>query len=350
MRQLASNNLTMVDMFCGAGIGAIGFKMAGYDIIDAFDNKDYAVKTYNRNIGDHARIADIRNLSAEDVSYADVYVGGFPCTPFSFAGKGDGTENEKSGDLGYHFYRLVKEKQPKAFIVENVKGIISKKHRPFFDELLEKFTEAGYTVEWKLLDCYDYGVAQKRERVFIVGVRDDLGFNYVFPEKVADSERKTLRDVIGDLPDPDGKNNHAGYGIRKDEAPFIDKVPPGGNWRSLDVEDQKVFMKGSYDLGGGRTGYIRKMLFDKPALTITSNMNGKFNAQIIDNRDKYRDDTVDSAPRRFTVRECLRIQSVPDWFSFSDDISIAKQYERCSGIPSLVAYKLSTALAKQLNQ
>jgi DNA (cytosine-5)-methyltransferase 1 len=384
----------MVDFFCGAGIGAVGFKLAGYNIIDAIDNKDYAVNTYNRNIGNHARIEDIRKMKDHDVSYADVYVGGFPCTPFSFAGKGQGKEDEKSGDLGYHFYRLVKEKQPKAFIVENVKGIISKKHRPFFDELIEKFTDAGYSVKWRLTNCYEHGVAQVRERVFIVGVRNDLSIDYVFPQPVQDGDRKVLRDAIGDLPDPDEVNNHKGYGIRKDEAPFVDKVPPGGNWKDLPEEDQRIFMGGAFDSGGGRTGFLRKVLFSKPAHTITATMNGKNNAQILDNHDKYYNGgfsprytsrnrqkqwdepsfTIVASdrqlplhpepanfdirkleeydvppPRRFTVRECLRIQSVPDWFSFSDDIPLAKQYERCSGIPSLVAYKLGATLADQLN-
>jgi len=383
----------MVDFFCGAGIGAVGFRYAGFNILDAIDNKKYAVDTYNKNIGNHARIADIRTLSGEDVPYADVYVGGFPCTPFSFAGKGDGVTDKKSGDLGYHFYRLVKEKQPKAFIVENVKGIISKKHRPFFDELIEKFSESGYKVEWNLVNCFDYGVAQLRERVFIVGIRQDLNITYQFPEHVNEDERKVLRDVIGDLPDPDGINNHKGYGIRKDEAPFVDKVPPGGNWRDLPEEDQRAFLGGAYNSGGGRTGFLRKVSFDKPAWTITSTMNGKNNAQIVDNHDKYYDGGFSSRytsrnrqkqwdepsftivscarqlplhpepanydirkmdeydvppPRRFTVRECLRIQSVPDEFSFSDDISLDKQYERCSGIPSLVAYKLGKSLAEQL--
>lgn len=393
MKRLQDNDLTMVDFFCGAGIGAVGFKLAGYNIIDAIDNKQFAVDTYNRNIGNHARVADIRKLIAGNVPYADVYVGGFPCTPFSFAGKGKGAEDEKSGDLGYHFFRLVKEKQPKAFIVENVKGIISKKHKDFFDELISKFKEAGYNVEWELVNCYDHGVAQLRERVFIVGIRKDLEIEYVFPEPVPESERKVLRDVIGDLPDPDGHNNHQGYGIRNDEAPYVDKIPPGGNWRDLPEEDQRAFMGGGYKNGGGNSGYLRKVSFDKPAYTITSTMMGKNNAQIVDNHDKYyeggfsprytsrnrqkqwdepsftivatarqlplhpepanydirrMDDYDVPPPRRFTVRECLRIQSVPDWFSFSDDISLEKQYQRCSGIPSLVAYKLGKSLAEQL--
>ncbi|WP_194956669.1 DNA cytosine methyltransferase [Bacillus sp. EE-W1] len=306
----------------------------------------------------HRMITDIAGWFIEDGT--TVYVGGFPCTPFSFAGKGEGTNDKKSGDLGYQFFRIVKENQPKAFIVENVKGIISKKHRKFFDSLIANFTEAGYNVSWKVINCFDYGVAQLRERVFVIGIRNDIGFSYEFPKPVTDNERKVLRDVIGDLPEP----------------------------------DQKIFLGGAFNSGGEKTGFLRKVSFDKPAWTITSNMNGKNNAQIVDNHDKYYNGGFSSRytsrnrqkqwdepsftivscarqlplhpeppnydirkideydvppPRRFTVRECLRIQSVPDWFSFSEDIPLTKQYERCSGIPSLVAYKLGNALAEQLN-
>lgn len=335
------NNYTMVDLFCGAGIGAVGFKQAGYNIIDAIDNKDYAVKTYNLNIGNHARIADIKELDSNNMPYADVYTGGFPCTPFSVAGKRNGVEDEEKGDLGWHFLRLVSEKQPKVFVLENVKGLISKKNISFFNSLISAFEESGYKVNWKLINMYDYGIPQMRERVIAVGVRNDLHKEFVFPDPLPETSRKNLFDAIGDLPEkPDGINNHKGYGIRKDEKPYIDKILDGGNWKDLPEQDQKDFMKGSYYCGGGRTGYLRKMRMDKPALTITSNMNGKFNAQIIDRGGEA---------RRFTVRECLRIQSVPDWFKFPEDISLQKQYERCSGIPSQFTYLLGNKIKEMLD-
>jgi DNA (cytosine-5)-methyltransferase 1 len=401
MEQREPNGLTMIDLFCGAGVGAAGFLLAGYQIVYAVDNQKYAVSTYNRNIGNHAVCLDIRKVRAEDIPDADVITGGFPCQPFSFSGTGKGEADEKKGDLGYHFYRIIRDKQPKAFIMENVDGIVSKKHLPFFKKLMKMFEEAGYDVSYPTkkngdptyLNCWDYGVPQIRKRVFVVGIRKDLNKKFVFPEPIPLEERTTIRYAIGDLPDPDGINNHLGYGIRKDEAPFIDKIPPGGNWRDLPVEDQMKFMGKAFHSGGGRTGFLRKVLFDQPAYTITSTMNGKNNAQIIDNHDKYykggfssryksrnrqkqwdepsftivsqarqlplypepanydirvMDEKEIPPPRRFTVRECLRLQTVPDWFSFGDDVSLAHQYERCSGIPSLMAYKLGLTLEEVL--
>jgi DNA (cytosine-5)-methyltransferase 1 len=401
MKQVSLNGLTMVDLFCGAGVGACGFLLSGYKIIYAVDNQQYAVDTYNRNIGRHAICSDIRILNTDNIPNADIITGGFPCQPFSFSGTGKGEEDQHKGDLGYHFYRVIKDKQPKAFIMENVDGIISKKHLPFFKKLMKLFEGAGYDVNFPskengepmALNCWDYGVPQLRKRVLVVGIRKDLKRKFEFPKPISIENRKTIRYAIGDLPDPDGNNNHLGYGIRKDESPFVDKIPPGGNWRNLPVEDQMKFLGKAFNSGGGRTGFLRKILFDQPAFTITSTMNGKNNAQIVDNQDKYYDGGYSSRyrsrnrqrqwdepsftivsqarqlplhpepanydiritdekkippPRRFTVRECLRLQTVPDWFSFSNEISLAHQYERCSGIPSLIAYKIGIQLAETL--
>ncbi|MDF2879460.1 MAG: fnuDIM [Clostridiaceae bacterium] len=416
MKELPSNNLKMIDLFCGAGVGAVGFKLAGYEIVYAVDNMQYAVDTYNKNIGNHAVQMDIRKLKSEEIPNADIITGGFPCQPFSFSGTGKGEKDEQKGDLGYHFYRIIKEKQPKAFLMENVDGIISKKHRPFFLGLMKLFEEAGYDVFYPTKDknkeepiainCWEYGVPQLRKRVFVVGVRKDLNKKFTFPEPIPMEERKNIRYAIGDLPDPNGVNNHSGYGVRKDESPFIDKVPPGGNWRDIPEEDQKAFLGKAFYSGGGKTGFLRKVSFDNPAFTVTSMMNGKNNAQILDNLDKYSlidiknqdkyydgdyssryksrnrqkqwnepsftivsqarqlplypepanydirnmDNYEIAPPRRFTVRECLRLQTVPDWFSFDNNISLIHQYERCSGIPSLMAYKLGIELAILLSK
>ncbi|MFF2531510.1 DNA cytosine methyltransferase [Brevibacillus sp. NPDC058079] len=401
MVQRDQNGLTMIDLFCGAGVGASGFLLAGYQTIYAIDNQKYAVNTYNRNIGEHAFCLDIRKVCSNDIPWADVITGGFPCQPFSFSGSGKGESDKEKGDLGYHFYRIIRDKQPKAFIMENVDGIVSKNHITFFKKLMRMFEEAGYDVNFpttkkgepSAINCCEYGVPQLRKRVFVVGIRKDLKKKFTFPKPVPIEERRNIRYAIGDLPDPDGENNHYGYGIRKDELPFVDKVPPGGNWRDLPVEDQIAFLGKAYYSGGGRTGFLRKVLFDHPAFTITSTMNGKNNAQIVDNQDKYYNGGYSSRymsrnrqkqwdepsftivsqarqlplhpepanydirvmnvrncppPRRFTVRECLRLQTVPDWFSFEDDVSLSHQYERCSGIPSLMAYKLGIALESTL--
>ena len=322
IEQLKNNDLTMVDLFCGAGVGAVGFKMAGYNIIDAIDNKDYAVNTYNANIGNHARIADARKLTSKDLPYADVFVGGFPCTPFSEAGSQRGMNDEKNGDLGYHFLRLVKEKQPKAFIGENVKGLTFKKHEEFFNWLLLEFENIGYNVSWKLVNCFDYGVPQDRERVFIVGIRKDLNKTFSFPDTANKDSLKYLRDAIGDLPEPESGHS---------------------------IKNHKQY----YD-GGFSPRYVsrnRQRQWNEPSFTIVATARQLPLHPNPPNYDIRKMSEYDGKPpRRFTVRECLRIQTVPDWFCFDEDIRLEKQYERCSGIPSLFAYILGKSLAEQLNK
>lgn len=352
MAERERNGFTMIDLFCGAGIGASGFQLAGFDILYAIDNQQYAVDTYNLNIGNHAVKGDIRLLKGEDLPEADVITGGFPCKPFSLIGKGEGEADEKNGDLAFHFFRVIDERRPKAFLMENVGGLITKKHRAFFDELVAKFEKTGYRVKWAYLDVWEYGVPQNRKRVFAVGVRNDIEAEFEFPFPLPVAERTTIRDAIGDLPEP-GEDpniqNHTGYGIRKDELPFVASIPPGKNWRSLPVESQRIFLGNAFNSGGGRTGFLRKVSFSNPAWTITSCMNGKNNAQIVDLRDKYPGEGIEGN-RRFTVRECLRLQTVPDKFRFPEEIALSKQYERCSGIPSLMAYKLGMELENLLEK
>lgn len=351
------NKTTMIDLFCGAGIGAIGFKRAGANIIYAIDNNKYAVSTYNNNIDDHAICDDIRNINLNNIPDADIISGGFPCQSFSFSGNNLGKNDPKTGDLADVFFQCVAIKKPKAFLLENVKGLTSKNHKDFFNSLLNEFEKVGYTIYSQVLNCVEYSVPQKRQRVFVIGIRNDIKNPFKFPEK---SERTyTIRDAIGDLGEPSkytegslGKiKNHYGLGIRNDEVPFIDKVPIGGNWKDIPVDDQKKFLGKSFYSGGGRTGYLRKMSLDQPSLTITSTMDGKFNAQIIDNYDKY-GKHIDGIPksRRFTVRECLRLQTVPDSFYFNDNVPLRKQYERCSGIPTVVAEQITREIIKTINR
>lgn len=350
--------IKMIDLFCGAGIGAVGFKDAGFEIVHAIDSSKHAVRTYRKNIGDHVVCEDIRDTEVDSIPEADIIVGGFPCQSFSFSGKSLGEKDEKNGDLADYFFKVISMKRPKVFMLENVKGIASKKHKEFFDLLLKSFEEEGYVLTKEVVNCLDYGLPQKRQRVFVVGVREDLNKVFSFPDKV--DGHKTIRDVIGDLPEPIdysvAKNdksclrNHYGVGIRKDEMKFIDKVPTGGNWKDIPEDDQKVFLGKSFYSGGGKTGYLRKMSFDSYALTITSTIDGKFNAQIIDNKDKY-GKIIKGIPksRRYTVRECLRIQTVPDWFAFDDDIPLRKQYEGCgNGIPSEMTKILGCAIIEQI--
>lgn len=338
IKKLPKNNLTIVDFFCGAGIGAIGAELAGFKTIFAFDNNKHAVATFNKNISPVAQILDIQKDEI-NAPWANIYTGGFPCQPFSFFGNQEGENDKKKGNLGEIFCHKILKNKPDAFLMENVQGLISKKNIDFFNKLIS-ILERKYNVSWKLMDCSEYGVPQKRKRVFIVGILKKFKKKFKFPEK---SEKTySVRDALDGLSrTPDNTNNHYDndmFKLRNDEKPYAHKVPIGGNWKDLPVEDQKAFMKKGYYSGGGRTGSLWKVDPDKPSKTILSTPMGKATAQILD--------WGDGNLRRFTVRESLRLQTVPDWFSFDDSVPIRKQYERCSGIPSLVSYKLLLEIKK----
>ncbi|WP_368263301.1 DNA cytosine methyltransferase [Clostridium disporicum] len=412
MKQLENNGLKVVDLFCGGGLGAIGIVRAGYNIVYAIDNNKDAVATYNQNIGNHCHLTDIRTLNISELPDFDILMGSPVCKSFSFAGNNKGFEDEKYGDLSYYYLQVLKEKKPKAFVFENVKGMVSKKHKAYFDELIKAFEELGYDINYKIVNAHHWGVPQLRERLLIVGIRKDFDKTFEFPDDV--QKRLAIRDVLSDLPEPKmvmnsskdiqyinqntvSNPNHIGFGLRKDEQSYIDEIPSGGNWKDLSEEDAKQFLGKAYYSGGGKTGFLRKVNINKPAYTITSFMNGKNNSQIIDdidfyvhnqniyyeggysprytsrNRQKQWDspsftivsearqlplyptpshydirqiENLDIAPpRRFTVRECLRLQSVPDTFVIDENIHLTKQYTIVgNGIPSLITYRIFNKL------
>ena len=311
-KQRKNNNLTVVDLFCGAGIGAYGIKKAGFNIIYALDNQQYAIDTYNKNISNHAICANIKKIDLNTIPYADVFIGGFPCQSFSSGGSGKGINDKDKGDLGFYFFKAVKLKQPKVFVLENVKGITSKKHKYFLDELFNKFKSIGYNIEFKVSNCYEYGVPQIRERLFVVGVRKDIKNKFIFPDILPENKRNHLIDAIGDLPDPDSEHN---------------------------IPNHKKYYNGGYS-----SRYLsrnRQRQWNQPSYTICSSARQLPLHPEPANYDIRKMDEYDyDPPRRFTVRECLRLQTVPDDFIFDESIDYLKQHIRCSGIPSLVAYKI----------
>lgn len=305
--QQPSNGLTVAEVFAGGGLMAVGLKSAGYELTWANDFEKTAVAAYKHNLGDHITLGDITQIDPTDIPDTDITAGGPPCQDFSVAGSGAGEDGDK-GRLVWTYLSIIEKKQPKAFVFENVKGLIQKKHRHTFDALLVEFDRIGYTVSWQLVNSWDYGVAQKRERVFIVGTRKDLGFTYEFPQpEPGDVRTQVIRDAIGDLPEPAGQDN-------------------GQYWTPPDPE----FIY-AYD----QSNRIDHTM-DTPSPTVTAHHNsGKpiHPAQ---------------APRRYTVRECLRIQSVPDWYVMPE-MSLGAQYRIVgNGVASRVAWYIGKALAEQL--
>jgi len=283
---------------------AVGLRAAGYEIKWANDFDKNAVKAYAANIGPHIIHGDITQIDPDDIPDVDVIAGGPPCQDYSTSGNGEGEEGER-GKLVWTYLNIIEHKQPRAFIFENVKGLVLKRHRQTFDELLKRFDAIGYQFSWRLINAWDYGVAQKRVRVFVVGIRKDLGFMFHFPDPAtSDYRTQMLRNAIGDLPDP-AEQDHGDYYFPKREY--------------------------AYDQAN------RVQSMDAPSNTIPAHHN---TGQPIH---------PERNGGRFTIRECLRIQSVPDWYVTPSDIKLGPSYRIVgNGVASRVAYLLGIALAEQL--
>lgn len=185
--------MKIISLFSGAGGLDLGLQQAGNNIIWANDIDPDAVATYRKNIGSHIVEADIKDLDIDSIPNADVVVGGFPCQGFSMANMRRNIDDERNF-LYVFFYKTIKQKQPKFFIAENVKGILSLGGGSIVRQIVNDFNDAGYIVEVHKVNMADYGVPQHRERVLFVGQRRDLGEKmlYNFPEVNHSKDGKEL--------------------------------------------------------------------------------------------------------------------------------------------------------------
>ena len=205
--------MRVVSLFSGAGGLDLGFKMAGHEIIWANDLYPDAVKTYELNIGNHIVCEDIKNIPSEDIPECDIVIGGFPCQGFSVANT-KRHESDTRNELYKELIRVIQAKKPKFFLAENVKGLLSFCKGKVFQMILTDFESLGYRVKYKLFNAANYGVPQKRERVIIVGTRNDLDFNYEFPVETHSQEPSfwqkpwvSVGEALRDIPDPDTPHN-----------------------------------------------------------------------------------------------------------------------------------------------
>lgn len=192
----------VVSLFSGCGGSDAGVIAAGFTVVMANDVLPYARDVYlaNHSVTDY-RVGDVAKI--DTFPEAELLVGCYPCQGFSQGGLRD--PSRKINTLYLEFARALKSIQPKAFIVENVSGMVRKNFAHLLENQFKVFKEAGYCVKAKVLNAVDYGVAQERKRIFIVGVRDDLGVEYEFPEPTHGEGRQlahqTIKDAIGDLPE-----------------------------------------------------------------------------------------------------------------------------------------------------
>lgn len=201
------NSLNIIDLFSGCGGMSLGFKWAGFNSVLATDIDENAKETYTHNFPKTPFInKDLRKLIKTDfdnlisVQRVDVVVGGPPCQGFSLANKRrNKIKNDPRNELFYDFVKVVDWYKPKAFVMENVKGLLSMKNGEVIKVIIQSFEDIGYTANYKVLKASNYGVPQDRERVFIIGYKKKLNLPVEFP-KVKISEPFTVDEAISDLP------------------------------------------------------------------------------------------------------------------------------------------------------
>ena len=257
----------------------------------------------------------------------DLLSGGAPCQSFSYAGKRLGLEDSR-GTLFYHYAIFLQKLRPKVFLFENVRGLLTHDKGKTYKTMLNVFEECGYRVERKILNAWDYGNAQKRERLITIGARDDLHLKINFPPPC--DYKPVLRDVLQEVP----KSLGAEYSAYKKK--LFELVPPGGYWRNIPPELAKPYMKSCWEMAGGRTGILRRMSLDEPSLAVLTSPTQK---------QTERCHPLEARP--FTVRENARIQSFPDDWQFCG--SMHSQYRQVgNAVPVNLAFAVAVEIRKTL--
>ncbi len=316
--------IKVASLFCGCGgmdLGVLGgFTYLGkeysknpFEIVYAVDFDEYCTKIYNENFEHKCLVKDVRDINIKELPEFDMLIGGFPCQSFSISAQNPprlGYKDER-GMLFFEMVKILKEKKPRLFIAENVKGILSANDGKAFPMIINEFRDAGYHVMYKLLNASDYGVPQKRERVIIMGFLKEEEYRvFRYPSKIKREERKVLGDVV--LPEEN-----------KNESLFFSKKAVAG---MMAVREK---------MNKGRAQNL-----EEPCNTISAHL-AKVSLNSTDPVLK-----VDGRFRRFSCREAARIQSFPDSFKL-DSVSQGRQYKAIgNAVPPVMMWHVIKALQK----
>lgn len=336
-----NRNLSLVELFAGAGGLALGLEKAGFKSVLLNEKDKFACQTLRFNRPEWNVVED--DIANVDFSHLngkiDLLTGGFPCQPFSYAGKQLGFEDIR-GTLVFEMARAIKEIQPKVFLAENVKGLAENDNGKTLETIISILEEIGYEIiEKDIYKALFYKTPQKRERLIIIGVRKDLAQKAIFKKPSPYHRILNLHDAFkagelyeNDVPESVGQK----YPPRK--AEIMSYVPEGGYWRDLPLELQIEYMKGSFHLGGGKTGMARRLSWDEPSLTLTCAP-----------AQKQTERCHPSENRPLTTREYARIQTFPDNWIFQGSASqIYKQIG--NAVPVNLAFAIGKSLVNMLNQ
>ena len=316
-----NTTFTFIDLFAGIGGMRIAFQNLGGKCVFSSEIDDYAKKTYALNFGD-IPYGDITKIDAKNIPTHDILIGGFPCQAFSIAGKRGGF-NDTRGTLFFDVARIIKEKQPKAFFLENVKGLVNHKKGKTLNTILNVLkNDLGYIVpEPKIINAKDFGVPQNRERIFIIGFRADLNIkeeDFEYPKST--NKKVCIKDILEkDTVSPkyylstkylECLENHKQRNLQR------------GNGFGYEIKDINGI---SNTLVTGGMGRERNLIIDKRLKDFTpvTHIQGEINRQGI---------------RKLTPREWARLQGFPDKFKIEvSDVRAYKQFGNSVAIPAIQA-------------
>lgn len=314
------NKLKVASFFVGGGLMDSCFSGL-FDIVFANELNPQAARCYKHNIGNHIVVGDLTKLDMDQIPWADLYIGGPPCTCYSSDGANEGEEGD-SGKLVWDYFRLIRYKKPTAFLMENVSGL-AEYHKSTLQRLVKEYQKAGYIVTAGRMQALDYGAPQSRDRVFLAGFLKEYGKRFVFPAPT--KIRRTVRDAIGDLPDPDTGKTVLGT--------FPNHV---ASWTSPTPERLYDVIANPRNQRRG----MRRLEWDKVSPTIT--------AHIAKDGREFLHPHFD---RRLTVRECLRLQGFDDSFVIPNDVKMSQAYRIVgNGVAKPVAEALANALNDQIRK
>lgn len=317
--------LKVASLFCGCGgtdVGLLGgfdflgqkYSTNNMEIVYANDIDDNACNIFEENFGIKPDNRDIREVKSEEIPDFDILTGGFPCQSFSIVAQNPkrlGVKDER-GKLFFEMCRILREKQPKCFIAENVKGLLTANKRSAFPLIMEEFEKSGYNVTYSILNAAEYGVPQKRERVIIVGFRKDLNIQFSFPDVILKKEDsyEPLSSVIEKS---------------VDEKYFFSERAVAGMMRNRE------------SMNKGRAQDVTK-----PCNTVGAHL-AKVSLNSTDPVLK-----IGERYRRFTPREVARIQSFPENFKLIG--SETAQYRALgNAIPPVMFWYVANSVCEYLN-
>jgi len=287
-----------ISLFSGCGGLDLGFEKEGFDIQWALDHDHCAVETHRKNFGEKIVNKDIVEVDFSKVPDCDVILGGFPCQDFSVIWTRPGIHGQR-GDLYRHFVRAVSVKQPKIFVAENVKGLLSANKGKAIKQIISDFESLGYRVFPHVYNFADYGVPQFRERLIMIGIRNDIDSEFLIPEPTHGVDKKFPYVSAGKaLKNVEKiKSNSERMNIAEKTKRMLELIPPGGNFQSI-PKSSPLYVKGLI------SHVYRRLHKDKPSYTIIASGGGGTWTY------HY------SEPRPLTNRERARIQTFPDNFEF----------------------------------